>query len=71
MKNVIRLHIGKKIREIRKRRNFTQEMLSNKSGIDYKYIQRLEGKLPPALKIDTIARLAKALKVNPADLLKR
>jgi len=27
------------------------------------YIQRIEGKNPPAIKIDTIERLAKALKV--------
>lgn len=48
----------------------TQEKLSEIAGIDYKYIQRLEGKNPPALKVDTIERLAKALKVKPAELLR-
>ncbi len=66
----IRLRIGKKIRELRKKLGMTQEKLSEVAGIDYKYLQRLEGKKPPALKVDTIEKLAKALKVKPAELLK-
>jgi len=66
----IRLKIGKKIKELRKKLEMTQEKLAEVAGIDYKYLQRLEGKNPPALKIDTIGRLAKALKVKPAELLK-
>ena len=66
----IRLKIGKKIKELRKKLEVTQEKLAEVAGIDYKYLQRLEGKNPPALKIDTIGRLAKALKVEPAELLK-
>ncbi len=46
-----------------------QEKLSELANIDYKYIQRIEGKTPPALKVDTIEKLAKALKVKPAMLL--
>ena len=48
-----------------------QEKLAEIIGIDYKYIQRIEGKTPPAVKIDTIKRLASALKVKPATLLER
>jgi transcriptional regulator with XRE-family HTH domain len=66
----IRLRIGKRIKELRKKRGLTQEKLSEVADIDYKYIQRLEGKNPPALKVDTVERLAKALKVSPAELLK-
>jgi transcriptional regulator with XRE-family HTH domain len=66
----IRLRIGKRIKELRKKCGYTQEKLSEVADIDYKYIQRLEGKNPPALKVDTVDRLAKALKVRPADLLK-
>ncbi|TAM38165.1 XRE family transcriptional regulator [bacterium] len=66
----IRLELGKKIRELRVRRGYTQEDLSEIADIDYKYIQKIEGKNPPALKIDTIAKLAKAFKVKPAELLK-
>lgn len=66
----IRLRIGKRIKELRKKCGYTQDKLSEVADIDYKYLQRLEGKNPPALKIDTIERLAKALKVKPAELLK-
>jgi len=58
-----------RIKELRKKRGYTQERLSEVANIDYKYIQRIEGKNPPALKIDTIAKLAKALNVPPSKLL--
>lgn len=66
----IRIRIGKRIKELRKERGMTQEELSAAVPIDYKYLQRLEGKKPPALKVDTIAKLAKALKVKPEELLR-
>lgn len=65
----IRIKVGKKIKELCKRCGYTQEKLSEVSNIDYKYIQRIEGKNPPALKIDTIERLSKSLKVKPSKLL--
>ena len=65
----IRLKLGKKIREFRKKCGYTQENLAELAGIDYKYLQRVEGKNPPALKIDTISKLAKALEISPAELL--
>ena len=70
MENAIRLKLGKKIKELRKKRKYTQEELSEIADIDYKYIQRIEGKKPPALKIDTIEKLAKAFKIKPYKLLK-
>lgn len=66
----IRLRIGKRIKELRKKCGYTQEKLSEIADIDYKYLQRLEGKNPPALKVDTIEKLARALKAKPAELLK-
>ena len=70
MKTNIRLRIGKRIKELRKKRGITQAKLSEMAEIDYKYLQRLEGKNPPALKVDTIEKLAKALKVKPSELLR-
>jgi transcriptional regulator with XRE-family HTH domain len=69
MQQNIRLQFAEKIRKLRKRLGYTQEKLAELTEIDYKYIQRLESKNPPAVKIDTIQRLAKALKVNPSELL--
>ena len=65
----IRLKLGMRIKKLRNKYGYTQEKLSELTNIDYKYIQRIEGKNPPAIKIDTIERLAKALKVKPSELL--
>ena len=69
MEYTIRRKLGKKIKELRKKYDYTQEKLSEAANIDYKYIQRIEGKKPPAVRIDTIEKLAKALKVKPYKLL--
>lgn len=65
----IRLKLGKRIKELRKACGYTQEKLSEISGIEYKYLQRIEGKNPPNLKLETIERLAKAFKISPSKLL--
>ena len=38
-------------------------------GIDYKYLQKVESQSTPDLKIDTIQKIAKALKTTPSKLL--
>jgi len=70
MEENIRLRMGKRIKELRNKCGYTQEKLAELAEIDYKYLQRIEGKNPPALRVDTIEKLAKALKVKPAELLK-
>jgi transcriptional regulator with XRE-family HTH domain len=65
----IRLKLAKKIKALRKARNITQEKLAEIAKIDYKYIQKIEGNSPPALRVDTIDRIAKALNVTPSELL--
>ena len=47
----IRTKLGKKIKHYRNERGLTQEKLAELANIDYKYLQRLEGKNPPAIKI--------------------
>jgi len=69
MKN-LRLRVSENLRKLRLKCGITQEKLAETAHIDYKYLQRLEGKTPPALKVDTIGKLAKALKVRPEGLLK-
>jgi len=65
----IKLLLGKNIRKLRLKRGYTQEKLAELADIDYKYLQKIEGKNPPALKIDTIEKIAKVLKTSPAKLL--
>jgi transcriptional regulator with XRE-family HTH domain len=69
MSNSLSLHVGKRVKELRKKLGLTQEELAEKTGLDYKYLQRIEGRSPTNLKLETIEKFAKALKVNPAKLL--
>ena len=65
----IRLKLGKNIKKLRQKMRYTQQKLSEEANIDYKYLQKIEGKNPPNIKVETIARLAKALKVAATTLL--
>lgn len=65
----LRLKLGKKIKELRKGYSYTQEKLSELADIDYKYLQKIEGKNPPNIKIETLGKLAKAFKISISKLL--
>ena len=65
----IRLLIATNMRLLRKKRKLTQEELAKRSDLDYKYLQKLESKHPPAMKVDTVSKLADAFKVDPSKLL--
>jgi transcriptional regulator with XRE-family HTH domain len=69
MSTAINLKLAKRLRELRKVNKYTQEKLAELSGVDYKHVQLLEGKNPPAAKLDTIEKLAKAFKISPSKLL--
>ena len=61
---------GENLRKLREKHKFTQEQLAQLSEVDYKYIQRLEGKKPSSPSLNTIEKLAKAFKIHPSQLLK-
>jgi transcriptional regulator with XRE-family HTH domain len=61
--------LGDKIKKFRKKRGITQEELAELVKTSYKYIQRIEGKTPPDLRISTIQKIATALKIKPSQLL--
>ena len=65
----IRYKFGSKIRGLRKQNGWTQEELADRAEIAYKHVQRLEGKTPSPVKIDTIEKLASAFKVPAWKLL--
>ncbi len=65
----VKVLLGKRVKQLREKAGLTQERLAAATGIDYKYIQRIEGKNPPALRIDTIEKLAKAFKISCSKLL--
>lgn len=65
----IRIKFGKKLRQLRKKKSWTQEQLAEYADIAYKHVQRLEGKHPSPVKIDTIEKLAKAFRISIPKLL--
>jgi len=70
MNNIKNIELGREIKTLRRKRGITQERLAELIETSYKYVQRIEGKNPPDVRLSTIVRLAKALKVKPAELLK-
>jgi transcriptional regulator with XRE-family HTH domain len=59
--------LGKRVRELRKAKGWTQEKLEENSGLDRTYISDIErGVRNPSFK--SLEKLAKALKVKVADL---
>ncbi len=66
----IRLQFAGQLRKLRKRLELTQEEMAERVGMDVRYYQRLESRTPNAVRLDTIEKLAKALRLPPWKLLK-
>lgn len=66
----IKNQLAKRIKELRRKFDYTQENLASLAGIDYKHLQRIESKAPVAIKIDTLEKLAKAFNLTCSELLK-
>jgi transcriptional regulator with XRE-family HTH domain len=62
-------NLADNLRRLRARRELTQEGLSEKSGIEYKYLQKIEGASVVGLRMHTLERLADALGVECWELL--
>ncbi|HEX7151677.1 MAG TPA: helix-turn-helix transcriptional regulator [Thermoanaerobaculia bacterium] len=62
------ISFGKRVRELRTARGWTQEHLAEESGMNWLQVGHIErGASDP--KLSTIIRLAKALGVKPGELL--
>lgn len=62
------IKVGKRVREVRERRNMTQEFLAEKTDLSISAISRLEnGKT--MVSVDTLCHIADALEVGLQDLL--
>ena len=64
----IRLQFAQRLKEERRKANLTQEEVAELIEVSVRYYQMLESKQPTAIKIDTIEKIAKALKIKPAKL---
>lgn len=63
----LKKELGKKIRNLRKLKNLTQEKLGEKSGLSYKFVGEIErGEVNPSL--DSLTAIANALNTKEKDL---
>lgn len=65
-----RLLLAKRLRRLRQRHRYTQQMVAEKARLDYKYYQSIEGKRPPNVTFDSLERLAKAFGISLSELLR-
>ncbi len=68
MEKKARILLARRIKKLREKKGYTQEKLADLTGIDYKYIQKIEGKNPPDIRVDTIEKIARALKTTCSNL---
>ena len=67
---MLAIKFGNILRSIRKFRGFSQEKLAFEANLDRTYISLLErGQRMPTL--DTIFKLAEALKISPSEFIKK
>ena len=59
---------GRTLRRLRAERQLTQEELAQRAGVDYKYLQKLEGQNPSSPTLSTLEKLAKGLGVSLSEL---
>ena len=69
MPHPINLKLAQNIKVARMRRGLTQEDLAELVQTSYKYIQRIEGKRPPDLRISSLEKIAKVLNIKISKLL--
>ena len=65
----INIRFGKHLKTLRNKKKMTQEDLACKADLEYKYIQRLEGKKPSSPTLNTLEKLAKAFDISVIKLL--
>ncbi len=66
----ITLNFSKTLKKLRAEKGMTQEELAQLSGVDYKYLQKLEGQTPSSPTLSTLDKLSKGLNISLIDLVK-
>jgi len=69
MSKHIIVRFSKRLRQLRKKYGYTQQKMAELASLEYKHIQRLEGKNPCDVKLSTLEKIAKAFGVSLSELL--
>jgi len=69
MREEIRFKFAKRLKELREKYGYTQEDLAERANIEYKHIQKLEGRNPHNPRLDTLEKIAKAFNISLSKLL--
>jgi len=64
------MNLGKTVKRLRLQRGLTQQALANKTQVTQAFIAQLETGAEGNPTLDTLKRLAKALKVSVAELVR-
>lgn len=65
----ITLDFSNALKKLRTEKNLTQEELAQRSGVDYKYLQKLEGQNPSSPTLSTLNKLANGLQIPLVELI--
>ena len=65
----ITLEFAKTLRRLRTEKSLTQEELAQRAGVDYKYLQKLEGQNPSSPTLSTLEKLSSGLGISLVELI--
>ena len=69
--DTVDLRFANALKKLRKAKGLTQETLAQRAGVDYKYLQKLEGRNPSSPTLATMKKLANGLEVTLVELVSR
>jgi len=69
--DTITQEFAKTLKRLRIGKNLTQEELAQRAGVDYKYLQKLEGQTPSSPTLSTLDKLANGLGIPLVEFIQR
>ena len=68
--DTVDLRFARTLKALRHAKGLTQESLAHRSGVDYKYLQKLEGNNPSSPTLATMEKLARGLDMSLLELVR-
>lgn len=66
----INIKFSETLKLVRKSKGYTQEQLAERSGIDYKYLQKLESKNPSSPTLSVLEKLSHGLGITLTEFIR-